>query len=68
MNDIKTIRGIDRGLACVDIHCAGGLIIRKGQSVRAELQFSREWPCGGFRTVFNGGLDFANADAFDLLL
>lgn len=67
MSEIKSIRAIDGGLACVDIHCAGGLIIRKGQTVRAELQFSRDWPCGGFRTVFNGGLDFANADAFDLL-
>ncbi len=66
MSEIKTVREVN-GLACVDIHCANGLIIRKGQAVHASLQFSRDWPCGGFRTVFNHGLDFANADAFDLL-
>jgi hypothetical protein len=63
---MKLVRAID-GIACVDIHCVGGLIIRKGQSVHAQLMFSREWPYGGFRTIINHGLDFANADAFDLI-
>lgn len=51
-------------IANVDIHCSNGLIIKQGQSVSVELQFSKKWPCGGFRTVFNSGLCFSSADAY----
>jgi len=50
--------------ALLDVICAAGLTIKKGQTVRVTLMFHKSWPAGGFRTVINGGIDFTNADAY----
>lgn len=61
--EYETINTLDRAEALVDVVMSCGFIVRKGQFVRVELRFSRDWPAGGFRTYVNDTW-FTNGDAF----
>ena len=51
-----------RGTAEVDVHLVGGAVTPKGASVNVELQYCRDWPAGGFRTVTVVG--YTNGQAY----
>lgn len=61
---IEVVRS-KRGVALVDVVCRG-ITILKGQIVSVQLQYSKEWPYGGFRTVVGEGigLGYTNHEAF----